>query len=298
MSGADPQMNHLRIGPVNLIEASIAIGQLIGISRAAYLNDHPSQLPGCYVALNGGVIESGSVRASRTAIYTFSRDQSMAVTPQLAEHLAVTVKGSSLRPSPAQLTTPHPAYLDCIIFPHLRDAAVRASADGILDHVSLFTDLLSGGLVCWGSASDSLSLSRRRRRHHSMSDSVAWSTRSWEATPWFLAKWAWLIGSENDERLRGDTEGVWLGSRWWRNLRGDLDSDSDSDLDSESDYIAGGGSGSGGIRDSHSHPGSAAATTATAAPIELDTDDPDQDTSTNLPESAPGLFASTEWDPL
>lgn len=135
-----------------------------------------------------------------------------------------------------------------------------------------------------------------------MSDSVAWSTRSWEATPWFLRKWAWLIGSETDERLRGDTEGVWLGSRWWRHLRGDSDSDSDSELGGfESDYIAGGGSGGSGgsgTRDSHPHPGSAAAVAAADGPIELDADVPYEGVSTSFPESTPAPFASTEWDLL
>ncbi|RVX69815.1 hypothetical protein B0A52_06460 [Exophiala mesophila] len=238
MTLSSPQMNHLRINSLNLIEASISIGAVMGISRSAYLNDHPSQLPGCYVYLNGVTTNPSSTTTTisplRTSLYVFSPTQSLSVTPELYAHIAHTIKSSSsLRPSPAQLTTPHPAYLDCIIFPHMRDAAVRASAEGILDHVSLFTDLLNGGLVCWGGGSDSLGLSRRRRmRDRSMADGVAWSTRSWEARPWFLRKWSWLIGSEEEERSRGDSEGVWAGSRWWRGMRGE-DSEEEDDYDEE-----------------------------------------------------------------
>lgn len=220
----DPFTNNLRITMINNIEASLAIGLAIGISRTAYIQDHPSRFPGCYVALNSS--------SPKTLTYAFFQDQVMTVTPLLQEHIS-SVKGA-LRPSPSQLTSPHPSYLDCIVFPHFRDLAVRASAEGILDHVSLFTDLMNGGLVCWGNASDASMSSRRRRKRH-MDDMVAWSTRSWEAKKWFLKKWAWLIGTEDDERERGDTEGIWLGSRWWWQMRGEIDSEDDDDDGSGSD---------------------------------------------------------------
>ena len=58
-----------------------------------------------------------------------------------------------------------------------------------------------------------------------MHDQVAWSTRSWEARRWFLEKWAWLCGTEEEEEEEGDRDGIWQSSRWWWAVRGELESD-------------------------------------------------------------------------
>ncbi|EXJ62365.1 hypothetical protein A1O7_02799 [Cladophialophora yegresii CBS 114405] len=226
---ADPYMNHLRlVGEAN-IEASVAIGLALKISRNQYLNDHPSHFPGCYVALNKPDPRVPTNSISPTTVTYRIAGTFMQITPQLQAHLE-DVK-QPIRPTPAQLLNPHPSYLDCIVFPHFREHAVKASADGILDHGQLFMDIMHGGLVCWGGKSG---LSNRHGRStksgkRDLRESVAWSTRSWEAKKWFLKKWAWLIGTEEEEEARGDADGIWRGSRWWWNMRGEEDSEDEDE---------------------------------------------------------------------
>jgi hypothetical protein len=226
---ADPYMNHMRlVGEAN-IEASLAIGSALKISRSQYLNDHPSHFPGCYVALNKPDPRSPTNSISSTTVAYRIADTFMNITPELHDHLEG-VK-PPMRPTPAQLLNPHPTYLDCIVFPHFREHAVKASVDGILDHSQLFVDIMHGGLVCWGGMSG---LSNRHGRStksgkRDMRESVAWSTRSWEAKKWFLKKWTWLIGTEEEEEARGDVDGIWKGSRWWWAMRGEEDTDDDDE---------------------------------------------------------------------
>ncbi|KAK5052095.1 hypothetical protein LTR84_002899 [Exophiala bonariae] len=214
----DIYANNLRLVGVGTIEASIAVGLCLRITRSAYINDHPSPFPGCCVALNSDAAGPKSIG------YNFFQTH-FAITTKLSEHISG-VRGA-LRPSPAQMMNPHPCYLDCIVFPYFRDQTVQASMQGILDHEQLFLDIFHGGLVCWGGASD-MAKSRRARKRQ-MSDNVAWSTRSWEAKKWFLRKYSWLIGTEEDEDKRGDADGIWKSSRWWWNMRGDVDSEDDGD---------------------------------------------------------------------
>lgn len=212
--------NNLRLVGVSTIEASIAVGLYLKITRSAYINDHPSGFPGCCVALNSDTLGPKSVGYNFFETY-------FAITPQLAEHIEPVME--QLKPSPAQMMNPHPCYLDCIVFPYFRDQTVQASIQGILDHEQLFLDIFHGGLVCWGGASD-LANSRRSRKRQ-MKDNVAWNPRSWEAKKWFLRKYSWLTGTEEEEERRGDANGIWKGSRWWWNMRGDVDSDDDDNDD-------------------------------------------------------------------
>lgn len=217
-SVTDIYANNIRLVGVGTIEASIAVGLCLRITRSAYVNDHPSPFPGCCVALNSDAAGPKSIG------YNFFQTH-FAITPKLSEHISG-VRGP-LKPSPAQMMNPHPCYLDCIVFPYFRDQTVQASTQGILDHEQLFLDIFHGGLVCWGGASD-MAKSRRARKRQ-MNDNVAWSTRSWEAKKWFLRKYSWLIGTEEEEEKRGDVDGIWKSSRWWWNMRGDVDSEDDDD---------------------------------------------------------------------
>lgn len=226
---ADPYTNHMRLFTEGNIEAALSVGLALRISRSQYLNDHPSHFPGCYVALNRPDPASPTNSISPITVTYRIADRFMKVTPELRDHLEEV--HPPLRPTPAQLLNPHPTYLDCIVFPHFRELAVKASVDGILDHGQLFTDLMNGGLVCWGGMSG---LANRHGRSvktgkRDMRDSVAWSTRSWEAKKWFLKKWTWLIGTEEEEEARGDLDGIWRGSRWWWAMRGEEDSDEEDE---------------------------------------------------------------------
>ncbi|KIX96652.1 uncharacterized protein Z520_07371 [Fonsecaea multimorphosa CBS 102226] len=226
---ADPYINHLHLIGEGNVEASLAVALSIGISRSQYLNDHPSHFPKCYVALNKPNPISPTNSSSPTTVsYKFAHTF-MDITPELQEHLE-RVK-PPMRPTPTQLLNPHPSYLDCIVFPYFRDHAVQASVDGILDHAELFMDLMHGGLVCWGGLSG---LTNRHGKSvksgkRDMRDSVAWNTRSWEAKRWFLEKWTWLVGTEEEEEARGDVDGIWRGSRWWWAMRGEDDTDEEKE---------------------------------------------------------------------
>ncbi|KAK4945562.1 hypothetical protein LTR10_015181 [Elasticomyces elasticus] len=219
----DPYANHMRlVGEVN-IEASLAVALGVGISRAQYINDHPSHFPGCFVQLDR-LHEKSLARPVNYSVGGLA----MSVTTETAEHMNRIAP--ALRPTPSQLLSPHPAYLDCIVFPFFRDKAVKASVEGILDHGDLFMDIMHGGLVCWGGRTGGGALSRTAREgdgKRGMRESVAWDTRSWEAKRWFLDKWKWLVGSEEGEDERGDVYGVWRGSRWWWRMRGEEEDESE-----------------------------------------------------------------------
>jgi Domain of unknown function (DUF3425) len=175
----DPYINYLQLAGEACFNATFAIAASLGISRSAYMNDHPSLF----------------FHSTSANFYHLPR---------------------SLRPTPAQLTLPHPVYLDCIIFPAFRSRAIILSARGELDHPSLFVDLMHGGLVCWGNANATSQNGRGMR------DGVAWSKRSWEAKCWFLKRWPVLVGTEDDDpdAIR-DEDGMWEGCRWWATLRGE-----------------------------------------------------------------------------
>ena len=190
----DPYANHMRlVGEVN-IEASLAVALGVGISRAQYINDHPSHFPGCYVLLDSPHDKT----VARPVTYNIV-GMYISVTTETAVHMNRIAP--ALRPTPSQLTSPHPAYLDCIVFPYFRDKAVKASVEGILDHGDLFMDIMHGGLMCWGGRAGGSALSRMAREgdgKRGMRESVAWDTRSWEAKRWFLDKWTWLVGTEDE----------------------------------------------------------------------------------------------------
>ena len=227
---ADPYTNHMHLLGENHMEASLAVGLLLNITRSQYINEHPSHFPACYVALNRPDPRSPTTSIARRTVTYKMANKFMDITPELKDHLEEL--GQAVRPTPAQLLHPHPTYLDCIVFPHVREVAVKASADGVLDHPSLFRDLMDGGMICWGGRSGLTNRHGRSTKSakRDMRDSVAWSPRSWEAKRWFLQKWAWLIGTEDDEEARGDPDGIWRASRWWWAMRGEDDSDyEDSD---------------------------------------------------------------------
>ncbi|KIW16727.1 hypothetical protein PV08_03916 [Exophiala spinifera] len=269
----DPYSNHMRLWLEDNIEASIALASAVGISRSEYINDHPSRFPGCYLKLNQpgnnsierniaytgfdysraaqGVLQQvnkwpSGTAATAAAAANIGRSlrTGMLVTQELKDHMDRVQP--ALRPTPAQLLLPHPSYLDCIVFPFVREAAILASAKGQLDHVGLFMDLMNGGMVCWGGGSGASTRAARRdmgdgsstrcSSRGGMRRDVAWDTRSWEAKKWFLKKWEWLVGSEEEEERRGDLFGIWRASRWWWSMRGE-DDDEEEEEEEEPEVV-------------------------------------------------------------
>jgi hypothetical protein len=192
-----PYLNRLRLLGESAFDAALAIAATLGITRSAYINDHPSPL-GPY-----------GDRAPSYSYKTIPKD---------------------LRPTREQTALCHPGYLDCIVFPRFRSAAIVLSARGELNHAALFLDLMHDGLVCWGNENASVLTGRDMR------DGVAWSKRSWEARPWFMRKWGWLLAIDPSvlgigltsgngvvvDEDEHDADGMFEGSRWWRTMRGEL----------------------------------------------------------------------------
>lgn len=167
--------NHIRLQDVTFLAATLANAASIGVSRDDYFQDKPSPF-----------------------LATAQREP-RSHTSRNFEHIK-----PHLRPLDIQLSRPHASYLDLIIFPHFRERAMLhgTSDPCLLDQEALFTDMISGGLTCWGS----LACGSER------GCGVPWDMRSWEAKPWFLKKWWFLVGRKDED--------MWETSTWWWQLRG------------------------------------------------------------------------------
>ena len=200
--GFSLRANFLRLQGENSLAACFAIAATLGISQDSYINDHQSPFYLSSRAFDSGFLASGTEFGYTPPSYLESPSLTGYPTPSLHSHHSLAKIKPDLRPSSTQLLTPHPSYLDCIIYPSFRDRAIELSAANKLNHWDLFFDIINDGLVCWGSANNT-----------GMENGVAWSMRSWEARPWFLKKWWFLAGGEDEE--------VWQGSRWWWSMRGE-----------------------------------------------------------------------------
>ncbi|KAH6874457.1 hypothetical protein B0T10DRAFT_586469 [Thelonectria olida] len=169
--------NHIRLRDMTFLAATLAIAASIDVTADDYLNDRPSPF---YLLSCAKTVHSA------------------------ANYFQQKVK-RHLWPSLTQLSRPHASYLDLIVFPHFRERAIlqATSSPCLLDQQELFSDMLEGGLACWGTMESGL-LGR--------GSGVPWDMRSWEAKPWFLKKWWFLLG--------GDDE-MWEASRWWWEMRGE-----------------------------------------------------------------------------
>ena len=169
--------NHIRLQDMTFMAATLANAASLGISQDDYFQDKPSPF---FVAAQ--------------QVPTLSLNMSFG---HIKPHL---------RPSTLQVSCPHASYLDLIIFPHFREKAMlHATADPcLLDQWALFTDMIAGGLTCWGSLTSG----------NGRGGGVPWDMRSWEAKPWFLKKWWFLVGREDED--------MWETSRWWWQMRGEV----------------------------------------------------------------------------
>ncbi|OCT52485.1 hypothetical protein CLCR_10228 [Cladophialophora carrionii] len=188
-----PYRNHLQLVGESCFAATMAIAQSLGVSMQAYINDHPSPFS----------------TTSNADVHKIPVD---------------------LRPTAYQLIIPHPSYLDCIPFPHFRSMAIYLSSVKILDHCSLFLDLMHDGMICWGRERACAQYGR------SMREGVAWNKRSWEVRRWFWRKWSWIsrmtvedidggiddgapaVAVQHDEAEFDDEDGMLSGSQWWWSL--------------------------------------------------------------------------------
>ena len=105
-----------------------------------------------------------------------------------------------LRPTLSQTHNAHHPFIDLIPFPWFRDRVITLSSlnPPAIDRFQLKRDILNEGLICWKS--------------RARSAGQPWDKRSWEAAPWFLEKWGWLIEEKGQVKEQ---------SMWWRKLRGE-----------------------------------------------------------------------------
>lgn len=178
--------NHIVLAPDKCMGAFFEVAASLGITQESYINDYESPF------YSPHILKSTSLPINTVA--RIDADSYSYLKPDL-------------RPSPTQVTFPHCSYLDCIVWPRFRERALRAAIDNKLDHAEFFMDALNDGIVCWGN--------QQIQRGKGMDRGVTWDQRSWEARPWFIKKWAWLVGGEDDEVARG--------SKWWRFMRGERD---------------------------------------------------------------------------
>ncbi|OCL02741.1 hypothetical protein AOQ84DRAFT_443180 [Glonium stellatum] len=174
----DPYRNHLRIDRINLYAACIANSDQLGVPKL--------------LAKSIGFM-SPFCQSPANRDFSFGNDNSF-------QHLK-----PNLRPVPAQLSQPHEYYIDLLPFPTFRARllAIISLSPPVINEDELKADLDADGIVCWGSAGGG-----GRRGGYG----VPWDMRSWEAKPWFLAKW-WMLtdGEVADQSL------------WWRSMRGEED---------------------------------------------------------------------------
>ena len=113
---------------------------------------------------------------------------------------------ADLQPTPTQIRYPHPVYVDVFPFPVLRDQIITMMSDGspAFNTKDFCKDLEKEGLICWGSTMD---------EGEGTGSGAPWDSRSWEAQPWFLKKWWYILG--------GSDGPVFKQTRWWHELRGD-----------------------------------------------------------------------------
>lgn len=115
--------------------------------------------------------------------------------------------GPDLRPTAAQIRCRHHPWIDTIPSPTLRQRLIQciSSDPPMLDEDDFCLDLQNDGLICWGST-----LGKADRPSGS---GAPWDVRSWEAQPWFLRKWWFVLG--------GSTGELFQTSKWWNEMRGD-----------------------------------------------------------------------------
>jgi hypothetical protein len=102
-----------------------------------------------------------------------------------------------LRPTPTQIVRSHHPYIDVLPFRDMRENLIRIAHQ--IDEDDFLLDFFNN-VICWGGVPGSKT-------------GRPWDGRSWEASPFFLQKWAAVVGGQDGELTRQ--------SLWWRSMRGE-----------------------------------------------------------------------------
>lgn len=173
--------NHLRIKQFSTVAAIRVNAELLGITFEELTNP-----------------------ATESPFYSnavMKRSSNLAFPPKLLE------LKPHLQPIDPQIQYSHHAWVDLIPCPIFRQRFIQLTTTNppMINQHEFCLDVENNGLVCWGSyigEADEVS-----------GAGAPWDIRSWEAQPWFLKKWWFVLG--------GQEGGIFQQTKWWHELRGD-----------------------------------------------------------------------------
>lgn len=173
--------NHLRIKQFSTLAAIRANAELLGLTFEEII-DPATESP----------FFSGALTAGNRETAAFTKFEALK---------------PDLRPTESQIKNSHHPYIDLLPCPMFRQRFVHlATMDPpMFDEDEFCQDLENDGLICWGSYVG--------ERNEVTGSGAPWDIRSWEAQPWFLKKWWFLVGGEEGELFQQ--------TRWWHEIRGD-----------------------------------------------------------------------------
>ncbi|KAF5009939.1 hypothetical protein FDECE_3881 [Fusarium decemcellulare] len=176
---SDIYVNLFQLSPTTLCSALVENALSLGFDLSMFGNCGPEFVSPFYEPNISSALDPKTLlQSSTTSIAAFS-DSSIPI---------------HLRPTLAQILIPHHISLDLIPLPFLRERAIMLSAamPHIFNTWELKLDIyVHGGLTIWREGQ-----SKARRDSTSYQP---WDMKSWEASPWFLKKWAMVIGGEDSE---------------------------------------------------------------------------------------------------
>ncbi|KAL5603467.1 hypothetical protein FOVSG1_006217 [Fusarium oxysporum f. sp. vasinfectum] len=131
----------------------------------------------------------------------------------------------NLMPTQLQMNSPHPVWMDMLPFPTMRDNLIKQQY--MFDHKSFLKDLIGDFVYLMSSPQRETFASKVGTQTYRLDDNgklvrienglILWGAphmqESWEASPHFLKKWAWVI--------QGCDELIDVSNRW-RTARGEL----------------------------------------------------------------------------
>ncbi|KAL7945272.1 hypothetical protein V8C42DRAFT_322658 [Trichoderma barbatum] len=172
------QLNNFRITQASFWSAIRANAQVLGFELENYVHEE---------AISPVSVQSASF-----------------INGEATEHFSTVPR--ELRPLKMQIEKEHHVYLDVLPFPKFREQILIAVSHDppLFDEEELCIDLTNDGLVCWGSHTGGGSIDA----------CMPWDSRSWEPQPWFLRKYWFLVGGQDDE--------MWSCTKWWRRTRGEI----------------------------------------------------------------------------
>lgn len=184
----DPYRNHIRLDTLCTVAAMEVLRAHVGITEEMVC-----------------IAESGSpfFRPIRQSANELTKDKLISTVQNIFETLK-----PDLRPTVEQILFDHPPYIDLLPFPTLRKNLILQKQPINKDQ---FLQDFAIGMSCWGGAG--LGKRDRESLQRCTPTETPWDARNWEAEPWFLKTYWYLLGEEQGEVVKQ--------SEWWRSIRGE-----------------------------------------------------------------------------